>query len=306
MVVAVTGANGFIGRHLVAALERAGHSVRPVVRRDFESSRAASLFSGADVVVHCAASTRAPSHALLRRSNVDLAQQAIDAATAARVARFVFISSQAAAGPARSLDAPVRESDEAHPVEEYGRTKLAAELLVQASAIPSVILRPAAVYGPDDRDFAALFALARRGIAIHPANRDQWISIIHVDDCVRGILAAIESPTANGRTYFLANTEPVQWNRLFQLAAHAAGRRLWLDLEIPATAVRIGAWLGDAAGRLTGRAPLLSSEKIRLARDRYWICSSELAERELGVRPAISLPNGIASVAGSWTGTLLA
>jgi len=283
----------------MAALERDGHAVRPIVRSDFASNRLASALEGVDVVVHCAAATRDPSHGALRRSNVELTQRVIEAALATRVGRLVFISSQAAAGPATSRNDAVRESDAPHPVEEYGRTKLAAEYLVQASGIPYVILRPAAVYGPDDRDFAALFAGARRGIALHAANRAQWISIIHVDDCVRGIIASVQSSGAENRTYFLANADPVQWDELFRLAAAAFGKKLWLDLEVPAGIVRVAALLGDAAGRLTGKQPLLSSEKIRLARDPYWICSPDLAATELGFRSAISLPNGIASVAGS-------
>jgi nucleoside-diphosphate-sugar epimerase len=295
MIFAVTGSNGFIGRHLCAALDSAGHDVRAVVRADFASKRFDDLLQGADVVIHAAAATRAPSHIQLRRSNVDLTRRVLESARAARVARFVFISSQAAAGPAAAYDRPISEDDVPSPIEEYGRTKRDAEELVRHSGLDFTVVRPAAVYGRDDRDFALLFALARRRIAIHPANREQWISIVHVDDCVNGIISAARSERAIGRTYFLANDAPVQWRTIYELAI--APQRLRIDLQFPRAAVTLGALVGDAIARLTNRALLLSTDKAALARPRYWICAPDRAKRELGFVQRIALNSGIAAAA---------
>lgn len=285
MIVAITGANGFIGRHLVRACSAARHEVLSVTRREYETDLARAL-TGADVVIHAAAMTRAPSAAMLTRANVDLTAATLDAARTVGARRFVFISSQAAAGPASARDEPVTEDDPPAPIEEYGRTKLAAERLVADSGIPFTIVRPAAVYGPGDRDFAVAFAFARRGIAIHPGNREQWISIVQVDDCVDGILAAATIDGAIGRTYFLANDEPVQWKEIYR---RAAGEKLRLDVEIPMPLARVGALAGDVAARITGTAGLLSSEKLKLAAPRYWICSNKRAKRELGFAPSTTL-----------------
>ena len=102
MIAAVTGANGFIGQHLVRRFSGAGWEARAVVRRDFdiESGELARRFDGADVVVHAAGATRTPTEAGLRDSNVRLTARVIEAAQRAGVGRLVFISSQAAAGPA--------------------------------------------------------------------------------------------------------------------------------------------------------------------------------------------------------------
>src|SRR5512144_3001877 len=111
MIVAVTGANGFIGQHLVRRFSGAGWETRAVVRRDFEvnAGELERRFDGADVVVHAAGATRAPTVAGLRDSNVRLTARVIDAARRAGAGRLVVISSQAAAGPATSRDAPVTE-----------------------------------------------------------------------------------------------------------------------------------------------------------------------------------------------------
>jgi len=293
MLVAITGANGFIGGHLVRGFELAGFAVRPVVRRDYESDALDEHFAGVDIVIHAAGATRAPSRARLRRSNVDLTARTLDAATRAGVRRFVFISSQAAAGPATALDAPLTELDSPHPIDAYGKSKLEAERLVRESALPWVIVRPAAVYGPRDRDFRALFRLAARGVAIHPGNRRQWISIIHVDDVVRGVIAASRDAAAVGETFFLANPEPVQWDALFRDAAHCAGKRLGIDLDVPAPLVAAGALAGDVVATLTGRASLLTSGKVALARPPFWVCSPEHVASLLNFFPSVPLQRGL-------------
>jgi nucleoside-diphosphate-sugar epimerase len=297
MIVAVTGANGFIGRHLCAALRQSGHTARAVTRRDFEAHALDTAFAGADTVVHAAAATRAPSRALLWKSNVELTERTIDAARRAGVRRFVLVSSQAAAGPASSRERPVLESDPPRPVEEYGRSKLAAEELTRASGLPFVIVRPAAVYGSDDRDFAVLFRLARRGALVHPGNRSHWISIIHVDDCAAGIVEAASNPRALGDTFFLANESAVSWGDLGRASARAFQKRPVIDLEIPYGLVNIGARLGDVLSRATGKASLLTTEKVALAEHPYWVCSGSRAASVLGFVPRLSLQQGLDAVA---------
>lgn len=294
MIAAITGANGFIGQHLVRRFRADGWDVRPVVRADFESNELDQRFAGADVVVHAAAATRAPSHAQLRASNVGLTRQVIEAARRGHARRLVFISSQAAAGPATSREASITEKTPPAPIEEYGRSKLEAERLVSAATdLDPVILRPAAVYGPGDRDFLAMFRLARFGIALHPGNRDHWISIVHVDDVVTAVLSAAIERRSVGRTYFLANDEPLQWQQLFRDAARCANRSLAVDLEVPTALVRFAAEIGDVAAKMTGSAGLLTSEKVALGAARYWICSNGLARRELGFNPGVELDRGL-------------
>ncbi len=293
MIVAVTGANGFIGRHLVDAFRRSGHEVRPAVRDDVRHGRLPALFENADAVVHAAAATRAPTRDDLWCSNVELTREVCAAATAAGARRLVFLSSQAAAGPAWYRDKPVREDDPAAPIEEYGRTKLAAEQIVRAAPIASAVLRLSAVYGPGDRDFRALFRAASRGVAVHPGNREQWFSIVHVRDVVDAVARATTREEAVGRTYFIANREPVRWGDFFARVAGEAGTSLHVDLQIPAPVARVGAMFGDVVARLTGQTPLLSSEKLALARPAFWLCATDRAEAELGFRASVGLEEGV-------------
>jgi nucleoside-diphosphate-sugar epimerase len=294
MIAVITGANGFIGQHLVRRFGAARWETRPVVRRDLESGDVGRLFSGADVVVHAAGATRAPTATLLRASNIGLTRRVIDAARRGRAGRLVFISSQAAAGPAPSRDTPVTEDTPPSPRESYGQSKLEAERLVEAATdLDPVILRPAAVYGPGDRDFLTMFRLARFGIALHPGNRDHWISILHVDDLATSVIQASSQPPSIGGKYFLANDEPVQWRQLFRDAANCADRKLAVDMDVPSPLVRIAAEIGDVAARLTGHAGLVTTAKVALSLPRFWICSSGRAKREIGFAPSIELRRGL-------------
>ena len=300
MHVAITGANGFIGRHLVSHFTAAGCAVTPIVRADLSAvaqgpQHVEHLLAGADVVVHAAGATRAPTKEQLYDSNVELTRRLVGAARTSGVARFVFISSQAASGPAPSRGESIIESAPCAPIETYGRSKRDAELIVRdagAQGLPFVIVRPSSVYGAGDRDFLSLFRLARRRMAIHPANRDHWISIVEVRDLADAIVSAATQPDAVGETFFLCNDDPVQWSTLFELAARAAGVNLSVDFELPAPLVNVGATLGDIAARLTGHAGLLTSEKVALSRPRYWICSNARAKRVLSLSAQISLQRG--------------
>jgi nucleoside-diphosphate-sugar epimerase len=293
MIAVITGANGFIGRHLCRRLESDGWTVRAGVRRDLQVETIANLVAGADVVIHAAGATRAPTVGDLHSSNVELTRRVATAAATAKVRRFVFVSSQAAAGPAESRQVPITEEAPSRPVEAYGRSKLEAEQVVrEMSDLTHTIVRPAAVFGPGDRDFLPLFRLAKHGFAIHPANRGQWISIVHVDDAVDGIVRAAGADVPTGAIFFLANDEPMQWSELFRIAASSAGRDLTVDVEIPRTLVDFGASIGDVFARLRGKAGLLTTEKAVLSRAPFWICSNARAKRELEFAPRVSVQDG--------------
>ena len=296
MIAAITGSNGFIGRRLCERFRAVGWEVRAVVRRDFTAGAVAELVRGADVVVHAAGATRAPTVDALRQSNVALTRRVVEAANANGAGRVVFISSQAAAGPAAGRESPSIESASPVPFEAYGRSKLDAEELVAGScARPWVIVRPAAVYGPGDRDFVSMFRLARRGIAIHPANRRQWVSLVHVDDLADSIVRCASDSRAVRETMFIANDEPVQFSELFRMAARAAGRtspELAVDIELPRALVRASALVGDAYSRVTGRAGLLTTRKVALSLPPFWICSNSRAKQLLGFEPRVELQDG--------------
>jgi nucleoside-diphosphate-sugar epimerase len=313
MIAVVTGGSGFIGRNLVDRLLRDGHTVRCLVRRpegalgppkverhvvtyaDPATLMSTAAFEGADVVFHLAGATRAPSTTAFRDANVTTTRNILGALVARRLRpRFVYVSSQAAAGPAASPQRPVDESDPVRPVEEYGRSKADAERIVEGfnDRLVTTIVRPCAVYGPRDRDFLALFRLAARGWAVLPGVRDHWLSLLHVDDVVDGLLRAGVTERAAMRTYFLASRNAVQWSTVVDAMALAARRRLRV-VNLPQWLVASSAEAGELVAALTGHVPLANRSKVALGRQPYWVCSAARARDELGFQERVTLPEGI-------------
>lgn len=312
MIAVVTGGSGFIGRNLVDRLLRDGHTVRCLVRPDGgqaprkaerhvvdyrtpASLISSSAFEGADVVFHLAGATKGIGAAPFRDANVTTTRHLLGALTARRLRpRFVLVSSQAAAGPAASLERPVDERDTPAPVEDYGRSKLEAERVVAGFSdhLPTTVLRPCAVYGPRDRDVLNLFRCAVRGWLPYPGVRDHWLSFLHVDDVVEGMVRAATHDRAAFRTYFLASARPVQWREIGAAIRAAVGGAV-REVDLPQWMVLAAANVGEAAGRLLGFAPLANRNKARLGREPYWVCSAARAREELGFTEGLTLPVGI-------------
>jgi nucleoside-diphosphate-sugar epimerase len=262
---------------------------------DAASVRNSPVWDGATHVFHVAGVTKARTVDRFRVGNV-VPTANIFSALAAHTAppRVILVSSQAAAGPARAADAPVREDDEPHPIEAYGESKVAAEREAAAHAgrVPFVVVRPSAVYGPRDRDFLQAFRQAASRIALYASPPEQAISIIHVTDLIAGLIRSAESPEAAGRTYFLANETPVTWRTLYREVAQAAGASP-VELPLPRALVHAAAWACDAAGAVTGLTTLLNRQKAALTGPRWWICDASRARQELGWTPRVPLQSGL-------------
>lgn len=312
MIAVVTGGSGFIGKNLTRRLLDDGHTVRCLVRPlggspPSEVERfpvnyhsASSLlntpaFEGADAVFHLAGATTAVRASAFTEANVIPTRNLLGALVARRLRpRFVLVSSQAAAGPALSRRRPVEEDDPPHPVEAYGRSKLDAERIVDSftDRLPTTTVRPCAVFGTHDRDFLTLFRYAEWGLLLYPGVRDHWMSLLHVDDVVEGLLTAAGAERAICRTYFLASEEPIQWRTLGAAIGWAVGRAT-REVNVPAPMIRAASVIGEIVGRLTHTVPLANRSKAALARDEYWVCSASRARAELGFRESRSLPEAV-------------
>lgn len=185
MKLAVTGGTGFVGGALIEQALAAGHQVRALTRRPQperpgvewvmgDLSDPGELCAGADAVVHVAGVVNARDRSGFADGNIAGTDRMVAAAHAARVDRFVHVSSLAAREPALS---------------NYGWSKAEAERIVGDSGLGWTIVRPPAVYGPGDLEMLELFRLAKRGVALTPRGR---LSVIHVDDLARLLLACAE------------------------------------------------------------------------------------------------------------------
>jgi nucleoside-diphosphate-sugar epimerase len=299
----LTGGTGFIGSHMAELLIASGHEVVCPVR-DTSSLRHLNgipvqvialegieqHISGntrLDYVIHLAAATRARDYDGYRASNVVLTQRLLDLfagrQAATPIKRFVLVSSQAVAGPSPDCTTQVKESVQPAPVSLYGRSKLEAENEAGAymDRVPITIVRPPTVFGPRDTDVLGVFRAARFGFAPYLAGPERLVSIIYVKDLVEGILEAAMSETSEGKTYFLANRDPVVWKDFCLHVARVMGKRA-LAVPVPVSVMAVAALAGDLLSKLTGKVTLFRSEKFDEMKQIAWVCSAEKAFVELG------------------------
>lgn len=242
--VLVTGASGFLGRPLVNHLLRAGYAVRAAARGSppFPASvdvvRIPDLsntvdwtpaLGGVDAVVHLAGLAHADIRGFelpaFDSINWLATQNLARAAKRAAVKNFIFVSSvRAQIGPATGRT--VREGDQAHPTDQYGRSKLAAETAILAAGVPFTILRPVAVYGPHPRgNVQTLIRLALLPLPLPLLGLASRRSLLGIDNFISAVQFALSNPATLGEVYLVADSAPFAVSEIFTMLRKAQGRR---------------------------------------------------------------------------------
>ncbi|MCX7009505.1 MAG: NAD-dependent epimerase/dehydratase family protein [Kiritimatiellaeota bacterium] len=311
--VLVTGASGFVGGHVVAALARSGYQPRCLVRvasrtafiRAFspelvlgdvtDPASLAVAVAGVEGIIHCAGLTRAVRPEDLQSVNVDGTRNLLEACVQVNptIRRIIHISSLAALGPSSPGQA-VREGQERRPVSDYGRSKLDGQLVAESfrDKLPVTMLVPPAVYGPLDKDFLIYFRLLKRRLLPLLGGGVQTVSLIYAKDLALAALACLESGYAAGREYLVDDGQPRTWQ---EIAATIGGimQIKPVVLRLPLGAMRALAACAEFAARCTGRPTLLSRDKLNEFVQPAWVCSAARIHEELGFKPEYTLEQGL-------------
>ena len=312
----VTGGTGFVGWHVARALLAAGWAVRALARGgasrrsgleqlsleivagDLAAGDFGSALVGCDAVIHAAGVLKARTLADYRAVNVAGTERLLAAASAACPdATFVYVSSQAAAGPARE-GRPVAEGDTARPVSWYGISKLEGEEAVARNWEGRwVVVRPGVLYGPRDRGLLTYFRMAERGLVPVPASRTR-IQVGAVEEAALGIARAASRPELARRIGFLCDPRPLTV-RDFATAIGAAADRPVRFIDVPDAAVRIAGAVESLRERLTGVSRPFNADKAREILAGDWLCEPGPLRRDLDLPNPPPLANGLRE-AWSW------
>jgi polyketide synthase/oxidoreductase len=305
MAILVTGATGFIGRHLTRRLLESGSSVRVVTRNPerlpfewagrVETVRGSLLDSGVreaatkgvSLIFNLSGETRDPSS--MQAVNVEAMRGLAGAAVAAGVKRIVHVSSVGVIGAVGS--GVVTEETPCRPRNTYERSKLAGEQVVLACAqggrIEAVIVRPTIVFGegtarPGDSFLEWLRAVQRGRFVFIGAKA--VANNVYVGDVVEAMLQLAECPVSGPVTYIVADPAPM---RDFVGAMAQA-------LGVPAPTKSVPLWAAYLAGAGLEVAHRLVGAPAPLTRARVRALSSEtfFSGDKLRKQTGISLPFG--------------
>jgi nucleoside-diphosphate-sugar epimerase len=321
----VTGANGFIGQHLVRTLLSRGDAVRAMVRREStgEALKTAgaevvvgdvtrpdtlqAAIDGVDVVFHLAGLVKAlHSDELFAVNEQGVRNVAQACARRTSPPVLVLVSSLAAAGPAPPGH-PRTESDPAEPVSNYGRSKRAGELVAVefSRQLPVTIVRPPVVFGEGDMASMLLFQpIARHGVHAVPGLKRRNVSLVHADDLSEALrLAAVNGQrvdpdgAAAAGCYFVADDHHPDYDELGRLIGEAVGRRRVLIVRTPDWMGRCAGAASELVSRLRGRPAIFNIDKMREASAGSWVCSADRIRNELGFHVARPLADRLRQTA---------
>jgi nucleoside-diphosphate-sugar epimerase len=314
MKVLLTGANGFVGSHVLDRLRAGGIATAALLRpggnkRFIEAHlpevevRTGSVGDpqslGAAMqeithVVHCAGCVRALRASEFHEVNQAGTRHVVEAINQqkGRIERLVHISSLAAGGPG-TREKPARENDPPHPISEYGRSKLGGEQEVRGGCeAKHVILRPPGVYGPRDAGFLPLFKAVKAHILPRFGSGRLALSLVFVKDLAEAVVTCLTHPAAPGKTFYVASPEITSAREL--AGEIAAQMKAWtLPLPLPSTALWFLCCWQEAVSRLTGKPSILGRQKYAELRAPGWVCDPNRLRQELGFVCGNTLKTGI-------------
>ncbi|MDQ6979612.1 MAG: NAD-dependent epimerase/dehydratase family protein [Mariprofundaceae bacterium] len=301
--VLVTGANGFIGGHLCAALQQQGIYVLAMLRSPSQGAWQSSVIvdltmampsaadlHGVDTIFHLAGKAHAVAEceqdgAEYDRINSQATEGLLQVAAAAGVRRFVFFSSVKAITDQGSAT-PLDETSPCAPDSPYGLSKLKAEALVlQGGYVPEpVVLRPCMVYGESDKgNLPRMVRMVAKGLMPPLPDFGNQRAMVHVDDIVQAAILAAELPQAVNQIYIVSDGQHYSTRYIYEAICQALGRvpPRW---HVPLWLLHIMARTGDLlSSALHRRMPFDSSALQRLSESACY--SSTKIQQQLGFTP---------------------
>ena len=301
MRIAVTGATGFIGSHLVPGLVEKGYVVRAAVEPgtgdaisegrifpvDISTGDGMPEFlSGADVVIHLAArnhvlkETEKDPLAAYRKVNVEGTRNVVLAAAASGAKLLIHFSSVKAM--AEGSNEVLDENSPCRPITPYGISKLESEEVVLQevgrSRMRAVVIRLPMVYGPRNKgNLPRMIRWADRGFPFPLFQPDNLRSMVYVENVVSGVIALIGKAHDGATTYILKDTEDYSTRRIFSAICRELGKPPRY-LSVPASV----SWFGR-----------LLSEDFRKITESFRVRATKI-DKEIGFAPPYSLEEGIA------------
>ncbi len=308
MNILITGATGFIGRHLTKALSKI-YPVRILARQtsDISSIKDCNIeiiygdllikeslrptLDQIDLVYHLAGEVYSRRKSDYYERNVLATKNLLEACEEKGVRRIIFLSSVGVYKPVTQKTLLTEES-ECDPITYYGKTKLRAEELVKNSNIHWVIVRAPVVYGPYQPPVLnQLFLNAfTKGKVYTVGKGDNLRSLCYIDNLVEGLVSLAEKKEINGRTYIFSDSSPYTFKEIVETITKLTGKEIKI--------VHLPNFFGEISWQIYNiLLTLFNLYFIELyvlkTMQLHWVCDISKAKKELNYNPIITLEDGV-------------
>jgi len=313
--VLITGANGFLGSHLVERGLKIGMEVHAAVRKtsdlsnlsectpiikyiDFDKEdnlRTLLQREKYDYIIHAAGLTKAIDKESYYKVNSGYTRKLIKLLHEENVlpTKFIFISSLASYGPADfQPEGIVSNQSIPHPVSEYGKSKLQAEQFVQGfHALNYIIFRPSIIYGPREKELLLLYKNINRGFELYIGDKEQNLSFIYIDDLVRIIYKSLDSKAAK-TSYFASDGKKYSSEYYNSLIKGVLGKKTY-KFVLPMKLVRFAAGISEKYSNFLKHPTMFNIDKLNELTSKSWECDITPLVEDLGFSPKFFLKKGI-------------
>lgn len=311
--VLITGASGFLGYHIVNAALEQGLEVYAAVRKNSNIEHLKELpvtyvyldyedvadltkqlaENNIQYIVHGAGITKAIKQETYNHVNAGYTLNLARAASnlPAGCKKLVFISSLAAVGPLPDDKNVITEATSPKPVTAYGRSKLLAETHLASVDIPSVILRPTAIYGPRDKDIFIVVKTLNSGLDPYIGNFLQQLSFVHAADVAAVAVKALFIEEAKG-VYNITDGNCYDRYQFSEIVKKILKKNAF-RFHIPMPLVRSLAFFLETTNGWINKPSVISREKLHELAAKNWICDITRAKTELKFSPRFNLQTGL-------------
>lgn len=313
LVAVITGANGFVGSHLVDLLLEKKFKVRCLVRKTsnmrwlegkdievidtglFDKEGLRKAFKDASYIFHVAGVVKSKKPEGYFKGNVDTTRILLETALEFKdsIKRFLIVSSLTATGPSLNGN-PVNEETECRPITTYGRSKLAEEKLAQTylAKLPITICRAPAVFGERDTEILIFFKTFNKGLMTTIGFNEKKISLIHVIDLVYGFYLAAVSDKSKNQIYFISSEKYYTWEEIGEVTSKVIGKNP-VKIKVPHAIVFSIASVAQFFSAFSSNPATLNIEKAKDITQALWTCDTSKAVKELDYHQKISIEEGI-------------